>query len=64
MVLGQSGWKGCVEVKDPEVLVNAWLNMSQQCAQVAKKANDILACIRNSASSRSREVIVPHVQPW
>ncbi|KAJ7424561.1 hypothetical protein WISP_28130 [Willisornis vidua] len=39
------------------MLVANGLNMSQQCAQMAKKAKSILECISNSAVSRTREMI-------
>jgi len=54
--LGEEWLESCLEEKGLGVVVDRQLNMSQQCGQVAKKANTILACTRKCGQ---QELIVP-----
>ncbi|PKU43700.1 rna-directed dna polymerase from mobile element jockey- hypothetical protein [Limosa lapponica baueri] len=56
---GEESLESCLVEKDLRVLVDCLLNVSQWCAQVAKAACSILACISNSVASRTKEVIIP-----
>ena len=56
--LGEEWLESCLMGRDLGVLMDSHLNMSQQCAQVVKKANGVLACVRSGVVSRMGGVVL------
>uniref|UniRef100_A0A8B9BYJ6 Reverse transcriptase domain-containing protein n=1 Tax=Anser brachyrhynchus TaxID=132585 RepID=A0A8B9BYJ6_9AVES len=57
--LGHETLESSPTERDLEIVVDSKVNVSQQRALAARRANRILGCIKHSIASRSREVIVP-----
>lgn len=61
--------ESCPVEQDLGVLVGSWLEESHRCAQVAKKTNSALACIRSSVAaglgvSLYVALVKPHLECW
>ncbi|KAF4794941.1 hypothetical protein TURU_097645 [Turdus rufiventris] len=57
--LGREWIEYSSEEKNSGLMLNKKLDMTQQCALAALKANGILGCIQSSVASRARGMILP-----